>query len=87
MKEPTPWISVVITKKNGTLQICLDPKDLNHGIQWEHYPLPTIKEIATQLHEAKLFTSLVSGTLPWMSLLSYDLPHTIWEIQVEEDAI
>ena len=49
VKEPTPWISsmVVITKKNGTLRICLYPKDLNSNIQREHYPLPTIEEIAT----------------------------------------
>ena len=49
VKKPTPWISsmVVITKKNGTLRICLYPKDLNSNIQREHYPLPTIEEIAT----------------------------------------
>ena len=58
--EPTPWISsmVIITKKNGTLRICLDPKDLNSAIRREHYPLPTIEEVATRLHGAKLFTSL-----------------------------
>lgn len=33
--EATPWISlmVVITKKNGNLQICIDPKDLNSAIR------------------------------------------------------
>ena len=57
---PTPWISsmVVVPKKNGTLCICLDPKDLNEAIQWEHYPLPTIEDIATRLHGAKLFIIL-----------------------------
>ena len=32
--ENTQWISsmVVIPKKNGSLHICLDPKDLNAGI-------------------------------------------------------
>ena len=58
--EPTPWISsmVVITKKNGILRICIDPKDLNKAIRREHYPLPTIEEVATRLHGAKVFTSL-----------------------------
>jgi len=58
--EPTQWISsmVVVPKKNGTLRICLDPKDLNMAIQREHYPLPTIEDIATRLHGAKLFTVL-----------------------------
>ena len=58
--EPTPWISfmVVVPKKNGTLRICLDPQDLNKAILREHYPLPTIEEIATRLHGAKVFTIL-----------------------------
>ena len=32
---PTPWISsmVVVAKPNGTLRICLDPKDLNRALQ------------------------------------------------------
>ena len=53
--EPTKWISsmVVVPKKNGTLRICLDPKELNAAIQREHYPLPTIEDVATRLHGAK----------------------------------
>ena len=37
---PTPWISsmVVVPKPNGTLHICLDPKDLNRALQRENYP-------------------------------------------------
>ena len=49
---------VVVPKKNGTLRIFLDPKDLNHAIQWEHYQLPTVDNIATRLHGAKVFTNL-----------------------------
>ena len=32
---PTPWISsmVAVPKPNGTLRICLDPKDLNRALQ------------------------------------------------------
>ena len=58
--EPTPWISsmVVVPKKDGKLHLCLDPKDLNLAIQHEHYPLPTIEEIASCLYGAKLFTVL-----------------------------
>jgi len=57
---PTAWINsvVVVPKKNGTLRICLDPKDLNCHIQREHYQLPTIEDIATRLDKAKLFTVL-----------------------------
>ena len=60
VQEPTTWISsmVVVPKKNGTLRICLDPQDLNRAIQREHYPLPTIEDIATRLHGENLFTVL-----------------------------
>ena len=57
---PTPWVSslVVVPKKNGMPRLCLDPKDLNKAVQREHYPLPTIEDIATRLHGAKAFTKL-----------------------------
>ena len=71
--EPTPWVNsmVVIPKKDGKLRICLDPKDLNLAIQREHYPLPTIEEIATRLHGAKLFTVL-------------DVRHGFWHVPLDE---
>ena len=58
--QPTEWVSsmVVIPKKDGKLRICLDPQDLNRAILHEHYPLPTIEEVATRLHGAKVFTVL-----------------------------
>ena len=57
---PTPWISslVIVPKKDGTLRLCIDPKDLNKAILRENYPLPTIEEVATRLHGAKLFSTL-----------------------------
>ena len=69
--EPTPRISsiVVVPKKNGALRICLDPKDLNKAILREHYPLPTIENIATHLHGAKMFTILDVSKGFWHVLL------------------
>ena len=69
--EPTPRISsiVVVPKKNGALRICLDPKDLNKAILREHYPLPTIEDIATRLHGAKVFTLLDVSKGFWHVLL------------------
>ena len=52
--EPTPWVSSMVQ----VLRICLDPKDLNLAIQREHYPLPTIEEIATRPYGKKVFTVL-----------------------------
>ena len=60
MTTPTLWIGskVVVPKPNGNLRICLDPKDLNRVLQRENYPLPTIKEVPSRLHGAKVFAML-----------------------------
>lgn len=58
--KPTACISsmVVAPQKSGKLRICLVPRYLNmyKAIQREHYTLPTIEDIATRLHVAKVFT-------------------------------
>ena len=60
VQEPTPWVSsmVVVPKKDGKLRIRLDPRDLNKAIHCEHYPLPTIEDVATKLYGARVFTML-----------------------------
>ena len=40
------------------IRLCLDPKELNAAIQREHDTLPTIEDVATRLHGAKVFTVL-----------------------------
>ena len=72
----THWISsiVVVSKRNGTLCICLDSKDLDKAIQREHYPLPTIEDIATRLHGAKLFTIL-------------DVRRGFWHVLLDEPSL
>ena len=56
--EPTKWVNsiVIVPKKDGSLRLCLDPKELNSCVQREHYPLPTIEDVASRLHGAKLFS-------------------------------
>ena len=75
VQQPTPWVSsmVVVPKKDGKLRICLDPRDLNKAIRREHYPLPTIEDIATCLHGAKVFTVL-------------DVHKGFWHVELEEDS-
>lgn len=40
--QPTDWVNnlVVVEKCNGSLRLCLDPKDLNKVIKWEHHKIP-----------------------------------------------
>ena len=46
-------------------------QDLNRAIQREHYPLPTIEDIATRLHGAKVFSVL-------------DVRKGFWHIELDE---
>ena len=41
------WVNelVIREKPNGSLRICLDPKDLNKAIKQEHHPVPTLDDI------------------------------------------
>ena len=55
------------------MRICLDPKELNEAIQREHYPLPTIEEVATRLPGAKLFSVL-------------DARNGFWHIVLDEES-
>ena len=85
---------VAVTKKNGTLRICLDPKDLNHAIWREHYPLLTIEDVASCLYGAKLFIILDVKNGFWhvaldkqSSFLTTFYVHAIWTISMEQDAL
>ena len=58
--KPTDWVNsiTIVEKKNGSLRICLDPRDLNKALKREHYSCPTVDDIAAKLHGARVFTVL-----------------------------
>ena len=65
--ELTEWVNsiMIVEKKNRSLQICLDPRDLNKALRREHYSCPTIEVIAARLHGAKMFTMLDATSGYW----------------------
>lgn len=72
--KPTEWVSsMMLVKKPGKLRICLDPKDLNRAIRREHYPLPTIEDVATRLKNAKVFSVL-------------DAKNGFWQVELDEES-
>ena len=73
--EPTDWVSsLVITRKpNGSLKVCLDPRDLNKAIKRHHHPMPTTEEIFTQMTDAKFFTEL-------------DASNAFWQVKFDEES-
>ncbi len=75
VSEPTSWVSsFVAVKKKGKeeIRICIDPRDLNHAIQRQHYPMRTIEEVAARIPNAKFFTVLDASSGFWQIPLDYE---------------
>ena len=91
---PTPWISsmLAVPKKNGKIRICLDPKDLNKAILRENYPMPTIEDIATRFHGAKVFFPprckewFLARQFRQEVFLPDYFSHTFWALSLVQDA-
>ena len=73
VNHPTNWVSSMLvvskpsTEAEGETKLCisLDPRDLNLAIKREHFPMPTIEEIATRLNGAKLFSVFYASNGFW----------------------
>ena len=70
---PTPWVNslVCVEKRDGSLRICLDPKDLNKAVMREHHKIPTMEDIAFRFTGMKYFTIL-------------DMKHGYWHIPLSK---
>ena len=79
--HPTDWVSSMLvvskpfTEAEGQtkLRIYLDPRDLNLAIKCEHFPMPTIEEIATRLNGAKLFSV-------------FDASNGFWQVELDDES-
>ena len=60
VNEPTDWVNnlVIVEKPDGSLRICIDPKELNKANKRPHYVHPTAEDILSQMSSAKYFTKL-----------------------------
>ena len=58
--ELTDWVHnlVIVEKKNGSLCLCLDPRDLNKAVKREHYKIPTTHEVSSHLPGKRIFSTL-----------------------------
>ena len=72
---PIDWVnSMVVVKKDGSLRICIDHKDLNKALKREHYQLPTIEEITARMAGARYFSML-------------DARSGYWQIPLDEESL
>lgn len=74
VEEPTEWVNsiVIVEKKDGSLRLCLDPRDLNTAIKREHFQIPTAEDVAAELHGKKVFSILDEKDGYWQVQLDYE---------------
>ena len=73
--ETTDWVNnlVLVEKPDGSLRICIDPKELNKAIKRHHYAHPTAEDILSQMSGAKYFRKR-------------DASNAYWQIELDEES-
>ena len=71
--EPTAWVNsmLVVEKKDGSIRLCLDTKELNKAIMREHYSVPTFDDVLPQLSGKKFFSII-------------DMKDGFWHVELDE---
>ena len=67
IKCPTEWVNSIVaaTKADGSIRLCLDPRDLNKYIRRPHYYSPTIDDILPDLQGSMFFTTFDARSGYW----------------------
>ena len=75
-KSCSPYASPILVayKKDGSIRLCIDYRQLNSKTVRDAYPLPRIEEALDVLGKAQLFSTL-------------DLTSGYWQVQMEEEDI
>ena len=74
--KPTEWVHnlVIVEKKDKSLRICLDPRNLNICVKREHYQIPVLEDITSQLSGKHVFTVI-------------DLKEAFWQIPLTKESM
>lgn len=77
MDRPTPWVNslVIVEKRDGSLRLCLDPRDLNKAIRLEHQRIPTAEDITSRLRGKKVFSIVDEKDGFWQVRLDDERSH------------
>ena len=70
----TDWINsiVPVAKPDGSIRLCLDPKDLNRCLKRNQYYTKTIDEVCAELYGSKYFTLVDAKSGYWMVELDFE---------------
>ena len=65
--EPTEWVNsiVLVEKKDGSLCICIDPKELNKSIKHQYKSTLTAEYVSSTLSGKKVFTVIDMADCYW----------------------
>ncbi|KAK3731888.1 hypothetical protein QZH41_008990, partial [Actinostola sp. cb2023] len=72
--KPTDWVNSLVcaTKRNGTLWLCLDPKDLNKAIKRPHHCTPTLDEVLSRWSGSKHYSIVDARSGYWNIKLDHE---------------
>jgi transposase InsO family protein len=75
VEKPTDWVSnlVIVDKKDLSIRVCLDPRDLNKGIKREHFQIPTLEDVTSRLTGKRVYTVI-------------DLKEAFWQVPLSESS-
>ena len=73
--EASSWVSalLVITKPDGRIRLCIDPKPLNKALKRARYRMPTIEDVLPQLAGAKVFSTV-------------DVKEAFWTVRLDDES-
>ena len=56
--KPTSWVNSLVVREepDGSLRVCLDPRELNRAIKREHFRIPTANELSRKLAGKSVFS-------------------------------
>ena len=75
VSKPTEWVNsiVIVDKPDGSLRLCLDPRNLNKCIKRPHHPIPTFNDVAIKCANSKKFSKL-------------DARHGYWSMELDNES-
>ena len=68
---PTDWVHnlVIVEKKDNSLRLCLDPRNLNKALKREHHQIPTTEDVISRLGGKRVFSIFDQKDSFWQVLL------------------
>ena len=74
VSEPTEWVSQMVAakKKDGSVRICIDPRDLNKALKRPHHPMRTVEDVVSRMPNATVFSTLDARSGFWQIKLDYE---------------